>query len=451
MFSRCQGLRHCLLGLTALSILSAAELRALQRPPAACDQYHAAVRADPSNVDAAASLGRCSVRDYEMIAPGGDSTRLAFRSSWSTALRALRHAVELDPGYSRAYQPLFRILFAETRDGCSSVTRECLFVSPVLRSGDSVLTIPRRAILNGPRPDTYEEVVGESRTARRASLIEARALAERWAAVAPRDPLPHEYLGRALLRLGDPVAATAELELAATLGTPASRRALFWDRVEALVRSDRGDAARRVVDEAASDPARDTTRLTIYALAGVDALLGRYRAPPPDTSARGRALRERMDSIFRSRPPARPRPASFDELLAKGDTAGARMLLAGLDAELTRMAGMQRIRQVDERELHSAERHLALADTVGAEARLSEIERPFNDEPFQYRGATAYGHWPWAGRAWLLSGDVAAARGRREEASRMYRRVIGLWGGGDQRLKPVVDQARARLGALSAR
>src|SRR5687768_6995651 len=109
----------CLAGFCALV---APELRALQRAPAACDQYEAAVRTDPSNLDAAARLGQCSVRDYEMIVPGGDSTRLAFRSNWSTALRALRHAVTLNPAYGAAYRPLFRILFADNRDGCSFAT-----------------------------------------------------------------------------------------------------------------------------------------------------------------------------------------------------------------------------------------------------------------------------------------------------------------------------------------
>jgi hypothetical protein len=105
--------------LTAFAVLSAADLHALQGPPARCDRYESAVRADPTNLDAAANLGLCSVRDYEMIALDGDSTHLVFRSSWSTALRALRHAVELDRGYSRAYRPLFNILFAQTPDGCS--------------------------------------------------------------------------------------------------------------------------------------------------------------------------------------------------------------------------------------------------------------------------------------------------------------------------------------------
>jgi tetratricopeptide (TPR) repeat protein len=409
--------------LTAFAVLSAADLQALQGPPARCDRYESAVRADPNNLDAAANLGLCSVRDYEMIALDGDSTHLVFRSSWSTALRALRHAVELDRGYSRAYRPLFTILFAETRDGCSSVTRECRHVSPVVRAGDSVLTIPRLVRLNVPDVDTYEEVVRESQTTRRANLTEARALAERWVAVAPRDRRPHEYLGQALLRLGDPAAATAELESAATLGTPASRRALFWDRMEALVKSDRGEEARRVLDEAVSDPGRDTTQLHNYTLAGLNALLGRYRPASPDTSVRARAA---------------------------GDTSGARRELARQDSLLAPMQRMRRFPRVDETTLVSAEQHLALGDTLGAEARLSEIERPFNDQRFQYI-VTVYGAGAWPGRAWLLSGDMAAARGRREEASRMYRRVIGLWGGGDANLKAVVDQARARLFALSAR
>ena len=444
----------CLLSLTTFSVLFAPDLRALQRAPAPCDRYEAAVRADPNNVEAASSLGRCSVRDDEMIALGGDSIHLAFRSSWSTALRALRHAVELDRGYSRAYRPLFSILFAETRDGCSSVTQECRYVSPVLRDGDSVLTIPRPVRLNVPGVDTYEEVIRESQATRRASLSEARALAEQWGAVAPNDRRPHEYLGQALLRLGDAGAATVELEYAATVGTPASKRELFWDRMEALVRSDRGEEARRVLDEAARDPRRDTTRLHSYTLAGLNALLGRYRSPPPDTSARGRELRARrlaqLDSVIRTSPTALPPAPSFSALLATGDTSGARRELARLDSKLAPRAGMQRIPQVDEVTLSSAEQHLALGDTVGAEARLSEIEQTFKDRRFQFV-AMAYGPRTWLGRAWLLSGDVAAARGRREEASRMYRRVIGLWGGGDADLKPVVDRARARLDSLSAR
>jgi tetratricopeptide (TPR) repeat protein len=438
-----------LVSLAAFFVLLAADLHALQRPPASCDQFQAAVQADPKNLEAAANLGRCTVRDYEMIALGGDSTRLVFRSSWSSALRALRHAVELEPSYARAYRPLFAILFAETRDGCSSVTWECRHVSPVLRDGDSLLTIPRPVRLNVPGLDTYEEVVRESQASRRANLTEARALAQRWLIVAPSDRRPHEYLGRALLGLGDPAGAIRELEIAATLGTPESRGALFWDRIEAMVKTDQGADARRVLDEEVTNPARDTTRLPGYTIAGLNALLGRYRPPPVD-SVRARRNRARMDSLIRISPPASRPTRGFSELLTDGDSVGARRVLAQLDSSLAPRDGVTRIPRVGPEHLWSAESHLTLGDTAVAEARLSEIEHVLDERPLRFAVSLGFGR-PWLGPAWLLSGDLAAARGQREAAARMYRRVIGLWGAGDDDLQPVVDQARARLGSLSRR
>jgi tetratricopeptide (TPR) repeat protein len=442
---------RCLSSLAVFSTLVGSALRAQQRAPAACDQFQTAVRTDPDNFDAAARLGQCSVRDYEMIAPGGDSTRLVFRSSWSVALRALRRAVEVDPRYSRAYQPLFAILLAETRDGCSSVTGECAYVSPVLRDGDSVITIPRRVRLNVPGVDTYADVLRESDASRQASLTEARRVAERWSGVAPNDRRPHEYFGRALLELGDYLAASTELELAATLGTTESRRALFWDRFEALVKSDRGDDARRVLDEAVSDPGRDTTRLQSWTIASLNALLGRYRPPPVD-SARERNARARIDSLVRTHPILRPPRPAFSDLLAAGDTIGARRRLTEMDSMIAAQEGARRLPWVGPQHLESAKFHLALGDTAGAEARLAEIERVLHHRPFQFSvGLTFSGPDPWMGRAWSLSGDVAVAQGRPDDGARMYRRVIGLWGGGDPDLTPVVDHARARLSSLTAR
>jgi tetratricopeptide (TPR) repeat protein len=441
---------RCLLSLAVFCVLSPPNLSALQTPPASCSQYEAAVRADPNNLDAAYSLGECSVDDYEMIAQGGDSNRLAFRSSWSVALRALRHAVEIDPGYSRAYEPLFTILFAETRDGCSSVTGVCGHVSPVLRDGDSVITVPRPVRLNAPGLNPYEEVIQESQATRRANLTEARTLAERWAIVAPNDRRPHEYLGRALLRLGDPAGAAIELEYAAALGTAESRRELFWNRLEALVKSNRGTDARRALDEMASDPGRDTMRVSKYTVASLNALLGRYR-PPPIDSARARQNLVRFDSVRRNRPPASLREPGFAEILAAGDTARAWRALARMDSALAPTPGTIRVPQFGPEHLQSAEYHLALGDTTGAESRLAEIERPFNEGRFQSIVFEYSYTPPLSGRAWLLSGDLASARGRPEAAARMYRRVIGLWGGGDADLKPVVDRARAGLESLSAR
>jgi len=439
---------RCLLGLAAFCTLVAPDLRALQRAPSACDQFQAAVRADPNNLDAAASLGQCSVRDYEMIAPGGDSTRMIFRSSWSSALRALRHAVEVNPGYSRAYRPLFAILFAETRDGCSSVTGECRYVSPVVRDGDSVITIPRLVRLNVSSDDPYAEVVRESEANRRTSLTEARNLARRWASVAPNDRRPREYHGRALLGLGEYSDAATELELAATLGTPDSRRALFWDRFEALVKSDRGDDARRVLDEAASDAGRDTIRLRTSTIASLNALLGRYRPPPVD-SVRLRQSRARIDSLSSMRPAVASPRRGVLELLGAGDTVGARRMLASMDSTFPLPEGSMRTPRIGRQHFESAKYHLALGDTAGAEARLAGIEGILQYRPFQFSPGLNFGDPnPWMGFAWSLAADLAVARGRPDEAARLYRRVIGLWGGGDPDLNVVVERARTRLRSL---
>ena len=444
-------LNRCLVSLTACCALSSTNLGAQQRAPTPCDQYQVAVQADPKNLDAAASLGRCSFRDYEMVAPQGDSSRLAFRSSWTTALRALRHAVELDPSYSGAYRPLFAILFAETRDGCSFATGQCTHVAPIVRDGDSVITTPRLVRLNVPSIGPYDEVIQESRARNGGNLSEARALAERWAIVAANDWRPHDYLGRALVRLGDPAAAANELERAAALGTAANRRELLWDRFEALVKSDRGADARRVLDEAVSDPAHDTIRLGKYAVANLNAVLGRYRPPAVD-SARERENRARIDSMLRNRAAAPPVGPGFSELLAAGDTVGARRVLARMDSAMAPPNTMMRFPRVDPGHLQSASYHLAVGDTAAAEARLAEIEQVFNDPRFPFSvSLMGAGPSPWLGYAWLLAGDLAAAQRRLPDAARMYRRVVGLWGGGDPGLQPVVGEARARLAALPAR
>ena len=444
-------LNRCLVSLAACCALSSPSLGAQQRAPTPCGQYEAAVKADPKDLGAAVSLGRCSVRDYEMVAPRGDSSRLAFRSSWTTALRALRHAVELDPSYTSAYRPLFAILFAETRDGCSFVTGECRYVAPVVRDGDSVITTPRLVRLNVPGIGPYDEVIQESRARNKGNLSEARALAERWATLAANDWRPHDYLGRALLRLGDSAAAANELERAAALGTAANRREMFWDRLEALVKSDRGADARRVLDEAVSDPAHDTIRLGTYALANLNALLGRFRAPPVD-SVRERLNRERIDAMLRSRAAAPPLGPGFSELLAAGDTVGARRLLARMDSAMAPPnATMRRFPRIGPEHFHSARHHLAVGDTSGAEARLAEVEQVFNDPRFPSLRLIDAGPSPWLGSAWLLAGELAAARRRFPDAARMYRRVIGLWGGGDVDLQPVVVEARAKLASLPVR
>jgi hypothetical protein len=254
-----------------------------------------------------------------------------------------------------------------------------------------------------------------------------------------------------LLGLGEAANAANELEQAAALGTVESRRALFWDRMEALIKSNRGDDARRVLDDAEQDSGRDTTQLRSGTISALNALLGRNRPAPVDPIAQAR-VRARIDSMLRQQAaiPRPPRPRSVPELLAEGDTAAARREVARHDSGLAPVAGRRSIREGEEI-LHSAEEHLAVGDTVGAEAQLARIEQFFNYRPLKYNFSLLFDSRPWIGNAWLLTGNVMAARARPAEARKMYQRLIGLWGGADPEIKPLVDEARARLVALEAR
>ena len=432
-----------------VSVVVVPRLDAVQQPAGPCEQLESAVRADTADVAAALRLGQCAVRDEEMIAPGGDSARLAFRTTWNPALRALRRAVQVDATNARAYALIFRMLFAETRDGCSRAAGVCLHVASVIRDGDSLITVPHR-VPEGVSISPYDSFIQATAERQGPSLDEAIALADRWLAVAPNDHRPHQYRGQALLRRGQFAAATEALERAAALGTAESRRRLFWERFEAFVKANRGVDARRLLDEAAADSGRDTTQLRGSTIASLNALVGRSWQPPVD-SARARQARERLQRMLREQPaPTRAEP-SIPALIASGDTAGARQALVRFDAMLTVPPGMVRSPRYDPMHLQSARFHLALGDTARAEATLADMERPFEDRLFRYTITLAYGSHPWTGEAWLLAGDLAVARGRPQDAARMYRRVVGLWGGADAGVQPVVDDARGKLAALSRR
>ena len=432
----------------------APRLHAVQQSATPCAQFEAAVRANRDDIAAAVSLGQCTVRDEELIAPGGDSTRLAFRTNWNPALQALRRVVQVDASNARAHALLFRMLFAETRDGCSRATGLCLYVASVIRDGDTLITVPQR-VPEGVAMSPYDPFMRATIERQGASLNEAVALADRWVKSAPNDHRPRQYRGQALLRSGQFAAAADALEEAAAMGTPESRRRLFWDRFEALVKADRGTDARRLLDEAAADPARDTIELRDFTLATLNALVGRLRPPRFNPAGRGAAILDRMrsDSSVRARPsaPPAPREPTVPELLAAGDTAGARRVVARMDSMLALPPGRMSIPQYDPYQLQIARFHLALGDTVRAAAKLDAFEQPFQERPFQFKIAFAYGPQPWLGGAWILMGDLAVARGRSAEAARMYRRVVGLWGGGDVDFQPVVNEARLKLDALPRR
>jgi hypothetical protein len=92
----------------------------------------------------------------------------------------------------------------------------------------------------------------------------------------------------------------------------------------------------------------------------------------------------------------------------------------------------------------SAESHLHLGDSTTALARIEEFVRRWPVGPPDYGGSL----WPQSpswGRAWLLFADLSLAAGRRDQARRGYRMVVGLWSGGDPAVQPMVERARSAL------
>ena len=133
-------------------------------------------------------------------------------------------------------------------------------------------------------------------------------------------------------------------------------------------------------------------------------------------------------------------------VLAVADSGRARQALARFDS----MAVSQQDEPDNGMSLAGALGHLLVADTAGALARLRQFrdvtwfQSPVLDQVaagFAFEGML----WP---RTFLLLGDLAAARGQKEEATRAYRQFLGMWEHGDPEVQPQVQRAREALARL---
>ncbi len=136
--------------------------------------------------------------------------------------------------------------------------------------------------------------------------------------------------------------------------------------------------------------------------------------------------------------------------LARADTAHARASLAEFDRSLL---ARHPNTPDDGGWLFSAELHTDLRDTTVALQRMQEFARRWaaqvQNNPSimgtHYFQSTTPRLW---GRAWLLYGDLAMARGQNADARRAYRMVVGLWEQGDPIVQPAVTRARTALAQL---
>jgi len=471
----------------------------------ACRIFEGMIQNDSTDVEAWYNLGECSYHDLAVLPVPGDTSRYVFRSSWNTMLAAFRRALELDPTYHLAFQHIQDALLAVSRQGCRILPNQSQCASPggniqsvIRRGGDSLITVPFNiTTVQGAQEQARDQSEARLGRVRRQNLLEARRAAENWLAAAPDESRPRAAYARILLRLGQVKEADSVIRLAGPNRTSTGINAVM-DRFEIALKRGNGAEAERIADSlrSATDSVRTTRNVGII-LAGIVGKLGGLPSltnaiQGPDMVKRYFALQLRSfiglqadslldaekrlsDAVVGTQGIARativtsstivfvdPRTregrwpaldsASSDprvvlmSVLAVADSGRARQALARFDS----MAVTQQDEPDNGMAMVGALGHLLVADTAGALARLRHFrdvtwfQSPALDQVvagFAFEGML----WP---RTFLLLGDLAAARGQKEEAARAYRQFLGMWEHGDPEVQPQVQRAREALARL---
>jgi len=471
----------------------------------ACDAYQRLIRADSADVEAWYNYGECQFHDPVALIVGGDSGRMQFRGSYNVSIDAFQRALELDPSNHLAFQHIQDALVGVGRGGClpDATSGECRIgvQAALTREADSLVTIPVQLTDGGVALRRQLDAAARA-GARGANLLEAQRFARLWLAAAPAEPRSLIANGRLWLRLGRPDSAEFYLARATPDGSfERSRHA--YDRVELHLKRERFADARRLLDSLYGAPGQGVwSNEVLFVRAGVEAAFGRFgavdtlvarnvRGAPPHVThyfrlmprvVAGMPIPDTMvalEQLLAARPPAersqlvagiapaliwtaRQRrtdqwpltdSASSDPPLrlaaayATGDTARLRAAAAALDEALP---GLTVLGTSPAALILSAEAHLTLADTNLAAERLARFEQLWLSAPLaDLVQFPVYSGSGW-GRAFLLSADLAAARGQRDIAIRGYRRVLGLWEGADPEFQPAVARAREALATLGA-
>jgi hypothetical protein len=145
----------------------------------------------------------------------------------------------------------------------------------------------------------------------------------------------------------------------------------------------------------------------------------------------------------------------FQQALVSGDTALARDQLAAMDA-MSYLDDLPGTMPWYANLPLVAEAHLELGDSSGALAVLRNAASKWREipsgswsTPYWWLPANMAGQLVGGPRLWLLYGDVAYAKGLREEAIRAYRFIADLWASADPEYQPTVQRVRARLAELT--
>ena len=476
----------------------------------ACAAYNELLRTDSSDVEAWYNLGECSFHDQAVVALARDTSRLVFRGSWNTALRAFQRVLELDPTYHLAYPHIPDMLLVDQRVGClnADTMTNCggrAFLSVVMRQGDTLVTAPF----------AVGDLVAQSRAveeATRARVFQTHlqlnlGYAEAWVNAGPDEPRAHLALARALLRAGRVNEAAREFHQARSVVSTAAEagRSAILDRLELLFKQDSLPVVARLADSLnARAPRRNIDQAGLAAITfgrwtHLDQVFNPNQGSPQARRLLGYVFRVMqgvipddlvaaelaVDSLLAASPPDQaapvrvfffmgtmpwtlsvPRPASLRANLdtsgadlrtrmvfqmVRGDSAAARASLARLDREV----------QAQPREMPNpidleivAEGYLWAGDTATALARLRDFEQrlpyyhPLASYLSQFGNLTA-NMQTWA-RGYLRLAQAADAQGDRATAARNYRRVVDLWSTADPAFQPIVQRAREALARLNS-
>lgn len=474
---------------SALPALERAKLSLFMARQAAeaCEPSARVLALDSSDADGWIGVSRCENRVLPLRAFPGDGSRRLRGGNPHRAAVAARRALALDPASIFAmgavwnvYTTLTQRSVCEHGGAVASCPRDSLWVGALVPAGDSaVFPLERVADLVGEPPWLRPEAVamrrrrfeelrrtitaaeGADNIIRRSLLFRASvalgnlAEAERLVAHEPTRIEDAIFLNH-LFRL--------DLELALERPSIGARVDSALARREFIAGPLAGMMGRYELDAASvAEPLRPVRAAWLPIMAGVlpaafDSIEAALAAATANPTERHAMLEISTLVAFRMRgagpaldTAARHPIRRFQALLARGDTARARAVVAGYDSLLARRPEEA---WDDGGRLFAAEAHLALGDTahawvhMRAWARVWRFSAPRTLQILDQWGAYANTLGRLSARTWLLYADLAASRGTPAEARRGYQMVVNLWAGGDPPVQPLVARARTALASL---
>jgi tetratricopeptide (TPR) repeat protein len=445
------------------------------------------VAADSSDVEAWNLLSSCHNDVRLIVGPGGDSTRAVARGNLTAALAAGRRVYSLDPTGPWAGNFASLMSLGAGPQCLFGVTGLCppnqLYAAAGWIVGDSAWYEGSRWTDAKQNPPYAAPAWVTNYQAR---MTQVRDLYRRMAASKPGNWILERNVAAMSLQLGDTAAAASEFVRALAIAPDSARIFSAAERRDlALARQRPSEALALAESTLALPPAvRNVSYFTVLGRPSAEGdstqsqretatwrqiLLG---VLPPGFDSLEAAIAARLTDYqrddflqlstlagfhLRRRGPALDTAARhpvkrFQAWMARGDTARARAALAEFDKELL---ARHRASFDDGGWLFNAESHLELGDSTTALSRLMEWERRW---VFLSKESMILEQFYWQrstprlfGRTWLLYGDLAMARGRRQESARAYQMVVGLWANGEPPVQPAVQRARDALTRLGAR